>query len=73
MNVGYACTIQLSCQGLIVYHLQLHHLFKYLPTLLVGNPIIKILDTPLVRTYIHAYVHISMYHMVDNFCGNKVK
>ena len=57
-----------SCQGLIVYHLIVASppLLKYLPTPLVGNPIIKILDTPLrevslLNCIIHATVVLYRY------------
>ena len=45
MNVGYAYTIQVA--GIYVSLVASPPLLKYLPTPLVGNPIIKILDTPL--------------------------
>ena len=47
MNVGYVKLPGFSCVSLVASP----PLWKYLPTPLVGNPIIKILDTPLLYTY----------------------
>ena len=44
MNVGYVKLPGFSCVSLVASP----PLWKYLPTPLVGNPIIKILDTPLI-------------------------
>ena len=41
-------------------------LLKYLPTPLVGNPIIKILDTPL-----YIYIYIYIYCLTTRFLSNK--
>ena len=63
------CVHYSSCQGLIVYHFVASPpLLKYLPTPLVGNPIIKILDTPLYMLCVCLYVCVGMYVCLCTWC-----